>query len=53
VSENLIHSVAPHLAPPVSRERIRSASEAAEGATLSYMGNGVGMGFLFADDDAE
>jgi len=52
VSENLIQSLAPHLAPPVTREPIRSAREAAEGATLSLFGITI-AGITFADDDAE
>jgi hypothetical protein len=52
VSENLIHNVAPHLAPPVTREPIHSARETAEGATPSIVGCGL-PGFTFADDDAE
>jgi hypothetical protein len=36
VSENLIENIAPHLAPPVVRESIQSAGEAAVGAELSF-----------------
>ncbi len=52
VSENLIRSVAPYLAPPVARERIHSASEADEGARLAIFGLTI-AGITFADDDAE
>jgi hypothetical protein len=51
VSENLIHNVAPHLAPPVTRERIRSASEVGGGASLALLTSPPML--LFADDDAE
>jgi hypothetical protein len=50
VSENLIQSVAPHLAPPVSREPIRSATDTGAGAELAYH---TLYQYLFADDDAE
>ncbi|MEV5573894.1 hypothetical protein AB0L06_27970 [Spirillospora sp. NPDC052269] len=56
MSENLINSLTPHMAPPVTREPIRSTGdtgENADGATLSYAGEKTGTGFLFADDDAE
>jgi len=51
MSENLIESVAPQLAPPVTREPVRSASEADAGTDVA-----VGIficGVVFADDDAE
>ena len=56
VSENLIGSVAPHLAPPVAREPIRSASDTGDGARLAIGGQYFGTGGyyqIFADDDAE
>jgi len=49
VSENLMDSIAPQLAPPVSREPIRSAAEADEGAELTILA----FMPMFADDDAE
>jgi hypothetical protein len=52
MSENLIHDVMPHMAPPVTRERIRSASEASDGATLAIITVGP-VTIAFADDDAE
>jgi hypothetical protein len=53
VSENLIESVAPHLAPPVVREPIHSASDTGDrGAELASACVFV-PGSLFADDDAE
>jgi hypothetical protein len=42
-------SIAPQLAPPVSREPIRSAAEADEGAELMF----PVIVPMFADDDAE
>lgn len=51
MSENLIESVAPHLAAPVSREPVHAANEADGGTELS---NGFAPPcILFADDDAE
>jgi hypothetical protein len=50
MSENLIENVAPHLAPPVTREPIQSANEVDEGAGLSI----PALLFIpFAADDAE
>jgi hypothetical protein len=49
VSENLMDSIAPQLAPPVSREPIGSAAESNEGADL-MIPHFIGF---FADDDAE
>jgi hypothetical protein len=51
VSENLIESVAPHLAPPVAREVIHS-SHTGEGAELATPPYGWPTP-LFVDDDAE
>ena len=53
MSENLIHDVTPHMAPPVTRERIRSASEATDGATLATQVMYGPVPITFADDDAE
>ena len=51
MSENLIESVAPQLAPPVTREPIRAATEAENGVDAAV---GVFIcGMVFADDDAE
>jgi len=50
MSENLIESVAPQLAAPVTREPVSRASEADGGTTVAI------LAFLlapFADDDAE
>lgn len=49
MSENLMDSIAPQLAPPVSREPIGSAAESNEGAGLMMP---LMIGF-FADGDAE
>jgi hypothetical protein len=51
VSENLIESVAPQLAAPVTREPVQAAAESGEGTTVAI----VAMPCLpmFADDDAE
>jgi hypothetical protein len=51
MSENLIESVAPQLAAPVTREPVHSATEADGGTTVAI----VAMPCLpmFADDDAE
>jgi hypothetical protein len=54
VPENPIPSFAPHLAPPVTREPIRSASDTGDGAELAYTVNVPGFpAGIFADDDAE
>jgi hypothetical protein len=54
VSENLIWNVAPHLAPPVTRESIHSASDTGDGADLTaYSSKGTWMYSTFVDDDAE
>lgn len=51
MSENLIESVAPHLAAPVTREPVQTATESDGGTELS---NGfVPPLILFADDDTE
>jgi hypothetical protein len=50
MSENLIESVAPQLAAPVTREPVRSASEADGGTEVAILA--IAM-MLFADDDAE
>lgn len=51
MSENLIESVAPQLAPPVTREPVRMASEA-DGGTDPALPM-VPCVPCFADDDAE
>ena len=54
MSENLIRSVAPHLATPVTREPIRSAGDTGDGAELAYDTYVPGFPIgIFADDDAE
>jgi hypothetical protein len=53
VSENLIESVAPHLAPPVTRESILSASEAEAGADLALAVAFLAVPPCFAADEAE
>ena len=50
MSENLINGLTPHMAPPVTREPIRSASETGDGVSLAMHGAGY---YLFADDDTE
>ncbi len=51
MSDNLIESVAPHLAAPVTREPVQSATEHDNGTELS---NGFAPPLImFADDDAE
>jgi small neutral amino acid transporter SnatA (MarC family) len=50
VSDNLMDSIAPQLAPPVSREPIRSAAESEEGAETMIVPIAIPF---FADDDAE
>jgi hypothetical protein len=50
MSENLIDSVAPQLAAPVTREPVQAASESDGEATLSMP---MMMMCVFADDDAE
>jgi hypothetical protein len=50
MSENLIESVAPQLAAPVTREPVRSASEADGGTEVAFpIGPPV---IMFAEDDA-
>jgi hypothetical protein len=51
VSENLMNMVGPSLAPPVTREPIRAASEVEDGMDLSVMLAPCLP--MFADDDAE
>jgi hypothetical protein len=59
VSGNLMDSIAPHLAPPVTREPIRSAPEL-DGADVMFVNCTLTplvsvnctAGFWFADDDA-
>jgi hypothetical protein len=53
MSENLIDSIAPQLAPPVSREPILSASEAEGGAGPSIIQTITILAITFADDSAE
>lgn len=50
MSENLIESVAPQLAPPVTREPIRMASEA-DGGTDVAIPMAPPLFPCFADDD--
>jgi hypothetical protein len=50
MSENLIENIAPHLAPPVSREPILSASEAETGTSLS-IGLVTILNITFADGE--
>jgi hypothetical protein len=52
MSENLIQSVAPHLAPPVTRESAHSASDTGGGAELATPPYGWPTP-MFADDEAE
>ncbi len=51
MSENLIESVAPQLAAPVTREPVSRASEADGGTVVAMML--LPMMPCFADDDAE
>ena len=51
MSENLMNEVGPSLAPPVTREPIRAASEVGDGAALSVLAAPCLP--MFADDDAE
>ncbi|MGC7102940.1 hypothetical protein ACPZ19_50480 [Amycolatopsis lurida] len=51
MSENLMESVAPQLAPPVTREPAGAATTD-EGAGQSIMGITIG-GFTFADEGDE
>jgi hypothetical protein len=51
VSENLIESIAPHLAPPVVREPIHSARDTEDGG--AELAVNVLPYVMFADDDAE
>jgi hypothetical protein len=51
MSEYLIDSLVPQLAPPVSRELISGAPESDDGADLMWAREGPL--FPFADDDAE
>jgi hypothetical protein len=53
VSENLIESVAPHLAPPVVREPIHRACDTGDGGAELALLNQLIPYTLFADDDAE
>jgi hypothetical protein len=54
MSENLMDSIAPQLAPPVSREPMRTVSEAeAEGGADVMQISPFSVGTWFADDDAE
>lgn len=54
MSEDLMESVAPQLAPPVTREPVASAREGDGGTDVAYIGDPYNP-FLppFADDDAE
>lgn len=52
MSDNLIESVAPQLAAPVTREPIRSASETGGGTEVA-VGIVAPAFIVFADDDAE
>ncbi len=51
MSDNLIESVAPHLAAPVTREPVQSATEHDGGTEPSFLP--IPPLILFADDDAE
>jgi hypothetical protein len=51
MSENLIESVAPQLAAPVTREPVHSATEADGGTEVALLA--VMMMPCFADDDAQ
>lgn len=51
MSENLMNEVGPSLAPPVTREPIRAASEVDDGASLAVVAAPCLP--MFADDDAE
>jgi hypothetical protein len=51
MSENLIESVAPQLAPPVTREPVQGARESNGGMGVALPG--LPPLLLFADDDAE
>jgi hypothetical protein len=56
MSENLMDSVAPLLAPPVTRDHVRRAAETEEGVAVSIMGipvSAAGITVTFAEDDAE
>ena len=57
MSENLMDSVAPHLAAPVTRTPVQTATELGEGATPSELcwaeTRGQYCSPSFADDDAE
>lgn len=53
MSENLMDNVAPHLAPPVTREAIRTVGGTETGAELALPGFPVMAPPCFADDDAE
>ncbi|MEA2138575.1 MAG: hypothetical protein QOG56_1725 [Solirubrobacteraceae bacterium] len=52
MSENLMDSVAPQLAAPVTRDRIRSAAEADGDVMASIVTIGP-ITITFADDSAE
>jgi hypothetical protein len=52
MSENLMDSVAPQLAAPVTRDRIRSAAEAGGDVEASII-TISGITISFADDSAE
>jgi hypothetical protein len=56
MSENLMDSIAPQLAPPVTRAPLGTGDEARTGAEPSVMGipvSAMGITMTFADDDAE
>ncbi|WP_158566942.1 hypothetical protein [Actinomadura craniellae] len=48
MSDNLIETVAPHLAPPITRQPGGTAADSGEGADLAMM---CVMPMMFAGDD--